>query len=171
MPRIDQVQRRRLVADAPVGRLATVTADGRPHVVPCCFVLRGSDLQPSDLQPSESQPSDPPFGETVYSVVDGKPKSTMALKRLDNVRATGGASLVVDHYDDDWAQLWWVRVDGEASVLEAGEEWQLAIDALGAKYRQYREHPPTGSVLRIAVTGWSDWTASPITDPPMSEGR
>ena len=102
-------------------------------------------------------------GDALYSVVDGKPKSTMALKRLDNIRSTGGASLVVDRYSDDWSQLWWVRVDGDATVLEPGEESRFAVETLATKYAQYREMPPTGSVLRIAVTDWSDWTASPMT--------
>src|SRR5689334_19146024 len=86
------------VAAARVGHLATVTEDGRAHVVPCCFVLDG---------------------DVVYSAVDAKPKRTTALKRLDNVRATGTAELVVDHYDDaDWSALWWVRVSGAAHVVE-----------------------------------------------------
>lgn len=119
-----------------VGRLATVTADGEPHVVPCCFVLDG---------------------ERLYSAVDGKPKSTMALKRLDNIRARPRASLVVDHYADDWSELWWVRVDGTAVVVESEDERRSALQALAAKYRQYRSDPPTGSVMRIDVTRWTSW--------------
>ena len=145
MPRIDPELRRTLVADAAVGRLATVTAAGRPHIVPCCFVLAADGGSGRDA---------------IYSVVDGKPKSTMALKRLDNIRANPAASLVVDRYDDDWSQLWWVRVDGDASVLDAGEESAAAVELLAAKYHQYRETPPTGEVLRVEVTDWSDWTAS-----------
>ena len=76
------------VADARVGRLATVTARGRPRVVPGCFVLDG---------------------ETIYSAVDDKPKSTFDPLRLDNLRATGVASLLVDHNEEDWSRLWWVR--------------------------------------------------------------
>lgn len=140
---------RRRVAAARVGRLATVTPDGRPHVVPCCFVLDG---------------------DTLYSAVDGKPKSTLALRRLDNVRAHPAASLLVDHYDDDWATLWWVRVDGSARVIEAdgsGErnganepervERDRALALLSAKYEQYRTRRPPGAVIAIDVTGWRSW--------------
>src|SRR5947207_15569308 len=88
-------------AAAPVARLATVTADGRPHVVPCCFALTG---------------------DRIVTAVDGKPKSTLALRRLDNVRAHPAAALVVDHYDDDWSQLWWIRADGDGRVVEDGPE-------------------------------------------------
>lgn len=146
MPRIPNDQRWRLFAESPIARLATVTADAHPHVVPCCFVLH----------------RDESGGDVIYSVVDAKPKSTMALKRLDNVRAMPAASLVVDHYADDWSQLWWVRADGQASVLEPGEESRNAIARLSEKYRQYREQPPPGSVVRVSVTAWSDWTASPV---------
>src|SRR5688500_8117043 len=89
---------RRRIDEARVGRLATVTPEGAPHVVPCCYVLAG---------------------ETVYSAVDGKPKSTLALRRLANVMAHPATSLLVDHYDDDWSALWWVRLDGSARVLDA----------------------------------------------------
>ncbi len=144
MPRIEHEQRRQLFAASPIARLATVTGGGTPHVVPCCFVLHSDGEAP----------------DVIYSVVDAKPKSTVALKRLDNVRATAAASMVVDHYADDWSELWWVRADGEASVIESGEEHRAAIELLVDKYAQYRENRPDGPVLRIAIGRWSDWTAS-----------
>ena len=137
MPTIDPDRCRSLVAEARVGRLATVTDEGAPHVVPCCFVV---------------------IGGTICSVVDGKPKSTTQLKRLDNIRANPRASLVVDHYDDDWSQLWWVRVDGPAQLVEQVDEYELAVDALVAKYPPYRESRPDGPLLAIRIerlTGWS----------------
>lgn len=124
------------LAAAPVGRLATVTAEGRPHVQPCCFALDG---------------------DVVYSAVDGKPKATLALRRLANVRANPYASLVVDEYDDDWSKLWWVRVDGQARVVDAASERARAIDRLCAKYEQYRRDPPPGDVIAITVTSWRSW--------------
>ncbi len=152
VPRIEHEQRRRLLAESPIARLATVTEEGRPHVVPCCFALCPSAAEPAGGAES---------GDVIYSVVDAKPKSTVALKRLDNVRATAAASLVVDHYDEDWSELWWVRADGQAMVIESGEEHRLAIAQLVEKYPQYRQNTPDGPVLRIAIDGWSDWTAAP----------
>jgi PPOX class probable F420-dependent enzyme len=127
---------RQRLGEARVARLATVTDDGRPHVVPCCFAL---------------------VGETVYSAVDAKPKSTLALRRLANVRAHGRASLLVDHYAEDWSTLWWVRVDGVARVIEGGPERELAIRALAARYDQYRRQPPPGAVVAIDITAWRAW--------------
>ncbi len=123
--------RARLTA-ARVGRLATVKPDGTPHVVPCCFALDG---------------------DTIFSAVDAKPKSTLALQRLENIRAHPHASLVVDHYEDDWSQLWWVRVDGQARISNAPN----AIELLQAKYPQYAETPPPGAVVAIDITRWRAW--------------
>lgn len=120
---------------ARVGRLATVTADGRPHVVPVCFALADG---------------------IVYTAVDHKPKRTRALARLDNVRATGRASLLVDHYEEDWSRLWWVRVDGAAEVVES----EAALDALAAKYEQYRTARPAGPVIAITPARWRSWIPS-----------
>jgi len=96
-------------------------------------------------------------GETVYSAVDAKPKSTLALQRLRNLAAHPAASLVVDHYDEDWAQLWWIRLDGVARILESGPEREAAIDALTAKYAQYVDTPPPGAVVALDVETWRAW--------------
>jgi PPOX class probable F420-dependent enzyme len=124
------------LAEARVGRLATVSAAGRPHVVPVCFALAGG---------------------RIYTAVDAKPKGTRALARLDNVRATGRASLLVDHYEEDWSRLWWVRVDGPAEVLESAA---AALDALAAKYEQYRANRPAGPVIEITAERWRSWVPS-----------
>jgi PPOX class probable F420-dependent enzyme len=123
-------------AAARVGRLATVTALGRPHVVPVCFVLHEG---------------------RVCTAVDAKPKATNALARLENVRATRRASLLVDHYDEEWSRLWWVRVDGVAEVVDS----EPAIDALAAKYEQYQAARPRGPVIAITPERWRSWAASP----------
>jgi PPOX class probable F420-dependent enzyme len=138
---MDDAERRRRLTVARVGRLAMVDGEGRPHVVPVVFAL---------------------VGDVVWSAVDAKPKRTSALRRLANVTATGRASLLVDHYDEDWTALWWVRVDGRAEVLpvadpRAGE----GIDALVAKYPQYRTARPAGPALAVHCETWRSWAATP----------
>jgi PPOX class probable F420-dependent enzyme len=98
--------------------------------------------------------------DTIVSVVDGKPKRSAALRRLDNVRAQPAVSLLVDHYADDWHRLWWVRVDGRATVVESGPEHEWAVDRLAAKYAQYRERRPDGAVLVVADLAWRGWSAA-----------
>ena len=122
---------------ARVARLATTNPDGTPHVVPVVFALSG---------------------QTVWTAVDEKPKTTTALRRLDNVRARPRLSLLVDHYADDWSALWWVRADGTGTVLDAAEAGD-GLTTLVAKYEQYQRRPPPGPVLRIEVTRWVSWSA------------
>ncbi|CAM3263698.1 TIGR03668 family PPOX class F420-dependent oxidoreductase [Prescottella defluvii] len=127
-------------ADAPIARMATVTEGGDPHVVPVVFAVRG---------------------ETIYTAVDDKPKSTRRLRRLANITATGRVSLLVDHYEDDWTRLWWVRVDGAARILSGdGSEGRAAIDALVAKYPQYRSMRPAGPVVAVDDLRCRAWSAS-----------
>jgi PPOX class probable F420-dependent enzyme len=123
------------LAAARVGRLATVTAHGRPHVVPVCFALHDG---------------------RIYTAVDAKPKATRALARLEHVRATGRAALLVDHYEEDWTRLWWVRVDGTAAVLDS----EPALDALAVKYEHYRAQRPGGPLIAITPERWRSWAAS-----------
>lgn len=127
---------RRRVHDARVGRLATVRADGRPHLVPCCYVADGN---------------------IVYSAVDAKPKSTLALRRLENVRANSSVSLLIDEYGEDWSTLWWIRLDGHARVIDSGVQRDRALELLRFKYPQYARDPPPGPVLAIDVRAWLGW--------------
>ena len=135
MPSLPPAIAEERLARARIGRLATVTPAGRPHVVAVCFALAG---------------------RRIVTAVDAKPKDTAELARLDNVRATGRASLLVDHYEEDWSALWWVRVDGIAEVIRS----ETAIDALAAKYEQYREERPPGPVIAIEPERWRSWIPS-----------
>ncbi len=126
------------LAGARVGRLGTVRPDGRPHIVVCCFAMAD---------------------DVVYSAVDHKPKTTMALQRLRNLTTNPAASLLVDHYSEDWTALWWIRVDGTGRVIADGREHEheRAVAALCAKYEQYRRQPPAGPVIAVDVARWSGW--------------
>ena len=135
---MDEARCRARLSPARVGRLATVRPDGRPHVVACCFALHGDRL---------------------WTAVDAKPKATARLQRLANVRAHPWATLLVDHYEEDWEALWWVRVDGPAEVLEAGDEYDTALAALIAKYPQYKEAAPRGPVIALGAERWRGWSA------------
>jgi PPOX class probable F420-dependent enzyme len=67
--------------------------------------------------------------------------------------------VLVDHYDDDWAQLWWIRLRGRARVLDDGDERARAFELLAAKYPQYRDEQPDGPVLAIDITETREWSA------------
>jgi PPOX class probable F420-dependent enzyme len=125
-------------ATARVARLATADASGRPHLVPIAFALAG---------------------ETIYSVVDAKPKRTPALRRLADVRENPAVSVLVDHWDEgDWERLWWARADGGGRVLDpADPEAARAVQLLRDRYPRQRA---TGEVLAVDVARWSGWAAA-----------
>lgn len=125
---------------APVARLATRAAvDDAVDLVPVTFVL---------------------VGDRFVSAVDHKPKTTRALARLANVRAHGTATALVDHWDDDWTRLWWVRLRGRAEVVEVDHPMvHDAIDALVDKYPPYRIVRPAGPCVVVHVDDVRGWAA------------
>lgn len=94
-------------------------------------------------------------------MIDQKPKSTRELQRLANVQHEPRATLLADHYDEDWSRLWWVRVDGTATIHPEGEVWETALRALVAKYQQYQRDPPKGPAIRIEIERVTSWASTP----------
>ncbi len=130
-----------LLARWPVARLVTLAGDGRPAPVPIVFARVGAEL---------------------FSPIDGKPKRSVELARERNLRADPRVALLLDHYEDDWQRLWWLRIDGRASTVPAAEH-PLALAALRAKYPQYARVPLSSGeprLLRIAIERVSSWRAS-----------
>jgi PPOX class probable F420-dependent enzyme len=129
---------RALFATARVARLASVTSDGRAHLVPIVFALDG---------------------DTIHCAVDHKPKRTQRLLRLANIAADPRVSVLADHYDEDWASLWWVRADGTARIVEPDRpEHERSVRLLAARYAQYAGRPPAGHAIVIDVACWSGWS-------------
>ena len=146
--RLEVADARRRFAGVRVARLATVSPDGRPHVVPFTFAL-GSRARGAGSGPEDH----------IYSAVDAKPKSSTDLRRLRNIRANPRVAVLADHYEDDWDGLWWVRADGQAAILDDPATMAPALALLAGRYPQYREHPPGGPVISIHVDRWTGWTA------------
>jgi PPOX class probable F420-dependent enzyme len=120
------------------GHLATVRADGRPHVVPIVFAVDAA--------------------RTIYSIADPKPKRGLDLLRHRNIASNPAVSLLVDAYDDAWERLWWVRADGTARVAEEGDERETAIRLLRAKYPPYATWTtPFGAATVITVERVTSW--------------
>jgi PPOX class probable F420-dependent enzyme len=136
---MDQTEMRRRVAASFVAHLATSGEDGRPHIVPICYALDNQSL---------------------YFAVDFKPKRTTDLKRLRNIAAHPAVSILVDHYEDDWDKLWWVRMDGNARAVKDGYEVQKAVDLLALRYAQYRGRQIVGPVVAVLIERMSGWSAS-----------
>jgi PPOX class probable F420-dependent enzyme len=128
--------------EARVARLATLDAKRHPHLVPVCFVHHGSAF---------------------YTAVDRKPKRVAPekLARLRNIRAAPQVALLIDYYDDDWEQLWYVMVRGKAKLVakSAHAERASVIRQLRAKYPQYAADmlPDDAPILRIAPERIISW--------------
>jgi len=137
--RLTTDEARRRFAAARVARLATVSEQGQPHLVPCTFAVEG---------------------ELIYSAVDGKPKSTTNLRRLRNIAVNPQVTVLTDHYADDWSALWWVRADGQATIIEDPLAMAAPITLLAARYPQYITSPPGGPVIAIRVSRWAGWSAA-----------
>lgn len=129
---------RDLLARTRVAHLAFLDEDDRPRVLPVTFALAGG---------------------AVWSAIDSKPKRTAEPARVRLLRRRPEAALCVDRYDDDWGRLAWVQLLGCVDVLDAAAGVP-GLDALIAKYPQYREQPPPGPLLRLTVQRALSWSAS-----------
>jgi PPOX class probable F420-dependent enzyme len=98
--------------------------------------------------------------DTVVSAVDHKPKRTQELQRLRNLEERPTASLLVDHYEDDWSKLWWVRLDLDVEIVRDGPRRTDLLGPLIRKYADYRVTSPQGPVLMMAVRSTTSWSAS-----------
>lgn len=136
---MDALAARQRLSEARVARLGTVSASGRPHLVPVVLAVDG---------------------DTIYFAVDAKPKRTKNLQRLRNIAVNPAVSLLVDHYEDDWTRLWWVRVDGRARIVDDAQQAARALDLLAGRYSQYRQARPPGPVIAIAIESITGWAAA-----------
>lgn len=139
--RLEETEARRRFAAAGVARLATVGADGEPHLVPVTFAVPG------------------PYALVIG--VDDKPKSTRDLRRLRNIAANPRVTLLADRYDADWSRLWWARADGTAVVVTGGLAHARAWEQLRARYPQYGDRVQDGPVIAVDVRRWTGWAYGP----------
>jgi PPOX class probable F420-dependent enzyme len=119
---------------ARVVRLATVGRDGRPHVVPVCHAVEGDEI---------------------YVGTD------RSGRKVRNVRATGRAALVADHYVDSWKGLRGVSVSGRAELFTTGPVFERGVRALYRKYPHYPKvaalEPGESAIVRIRVERVMTW--------------
>ena len=133
---------RKQLKQARVARLATLDAKSRPHIVPVCFAYDG---------------------KVFYTAVDQKPKrvSPERLVRLQNIRRVPRAALLIDEYDEDWTQLWYILVRGRAKLIpkSARKERGWALQKLRAKYPQYARGmlADDAPIIRISPERTTSW--------------
>jgi PPOX class probable F420-dependent enzyme len=134
---------RALVEAARRATLATIDDDGRPRLVPICFVLADG---------------------RIWSPLDEKPKSVddvRSLARVRDIAERPDVTMLIDRWSEDWAELAWVRVAGRATLVEPAEVPEGVISDLRARYPQYADHDlEHRPMLRIAIDRVSSWCAS-----------
>ena len=129
----------RLIRSARIAHLATADASGMPHVIPICFVFDGKNF---------------------YSPIDEKPKraAPRKLKRLRNIAVNPQVAIVIDHYDENWANLAYILIRGKARVLASGANHRKAVKLLRRKYTQYRsmriDRLPIIAIRPARTTSW-----------------
>lgn len=131
-----------LIHSHRIGFLATADAVAVPHLVPVCFVAQET---------------------AIYSAIDHKPKRRTGyrMKRIRNIIANPHVAFLVQHYEEDWEQLYYVMVRGPAAILEHGAERKDALHLLEEKYPQYRERQlaaSTGLVVKIVPEKVHQWS-------------
>lgn len=128
-----------LLERSRVARLATIRPDNSPHVVPVTFAL---------------------VDGAIVTMIDHKPKTTMRLQRLANIEHQPLVAVLVDEWSEDWDRLSWARFDGVATIHEEGTVWIAAREALAARYDQYRDRPPQGPAIVVAISKVTYWVST-----------
>jgi PPOX class probable F420-dependent enzyme len=137
---------RQFLAAARRAVLATIAPDGRPRLVPMCFVL-------DEVRP------------VLYSPLDEKPKRVRDPRDLARVRdllRDPRVTVLADRWDEDWARLAWLRCDGTALLEPAGDpdtaERDTLVQTLRAKYPQYASHDLAGRpLIQITLERVTSW--------------
>ncbi len=149
----------RIIPHWPVARLATISDDGTPHQVPIVYVFDAGQF---------------------WSPIDGKPKRGTSLQRVTNALANSSGSLLIDHYEDDWDCLWWIRVNVNIEVIRLDKTdasssrlFEHTAQALKDKYPQYAkievlQDPPT--LLSLQPRDIKSWCAADIDDQMYQHG-
>jgi PPOX class probable F420-dependent enzyme len=119
------------------GRLGLVDDEGAPRVLPVTFAL------------AEGR---------IWSAIDQKPKRAGEPARLRFLRREPRVALTVDRYSDDWEELAWVQVLGSVRIVEVADGAK-GLEALSAKYGQYREMAPPGPLLALEPERYLWWRA------------
>jgi PPOX class probable F420-dependent enzyme len=132
---------RLFLSSRKVGHLATADLHAAPHVVPVCFAISN---------------------DTLYVTIDAKPKRNRGtpLKRLKNIAQNPAVAIVVDRYDEDWGQLGWIMLRGQAEILNDGSEHDQAHALLRSRYPQLQvmqiAELPVIAVRIVNVTSWGN---------------
>lgn len=134
---------RAIAAAARRATLATITTDGRPRLVPICYVM---------------------VDDAVWSPLDEKPKATpnpRSLARVRDITERPEVSLLIDRWSEDWSELAWLRLSGRAELIEPGDVPADIVPLLRAKYPQYAGHAlESRPLIKVTIERATSWFAT-----------
>jgi coenzyme F420-0:L-glutamate ligase/coenzyme F420-1:gamma-L-glutamate ligase len=134
-----------LIKSARIGRLATASSNLQPYLTPVVFVIEQN---------------------SIFIPLDDKPKTIAAeqLKRVKNIRENPRVSLLVDHYEENWKNLWFVMLIGRATLLYQNGKHQTTNEKiiriqsmLVEKYSQYTKIRTGNLYIKIKVDKMIYW--------------
>jgi PPOX class probable F420-dependent enzyme len=125
----DDTYPKSIIHKARVARLATVDLECKPHLVPIVFVFDNDR-------------------DFYFIPIDEKTKQSKAenLKSVRNIKENPSVALLIDEYSEDWTKLYFIMIQGRASIIGGKKldqnEMSLLEKAhklLRNKYRQYEK--------------------------------
>jgi PPOX class probable F420-dependent enzyme len=124
---INDTNLRTIIDKARVARLATVDSECKPHLIPVVFVIDNDCyFIPIDEKTKRSKPE--------------------KLKRVKNIQQNPNVALLIDEYNEDWTRLYFIIIQGKASIIGGKELEQQnelillkAHRLLSRKYFQYQK--------------------------------
>jgi PPOX class probable F420-dependent enzyme len=118
-----------IISKAKVARLATVDIKCTPYLVPVVFVVDNDN-------------------EYYFIPIDEKTKRSRPenLKRVRNIQENPNVALLIDEYNEDWTKLYFVMIQGKATILGGKKLEQNEVPLLEqahkllrSKYHQYQK--------------------------------
>ena len=80
------------------------------------------------------------------------------LARVRDVLGRADVAVLVDRWSETWSELAWLRLGGEARLVEPADVPGDVVPALRSRYPQYATHDLEGRpMLAITVTSVSSW--------------
>lgn|SRR5690242_6691054 len=124
---INDTNLKTIIDKAKVARLATVDSEHKPHLIPVVFAFdNDSYFIPIDEKTKRFKPEN--------------------LKRTKNIQQNSDVALLIDEYNDDWTKLYFVMIQGKASIIGGKKLEQNELSLLEKahkllidKYLQYQK--------------------------------
>ena len=132
-----------LIKGAKVARLATVDQKSHPYVVPVVFVFHENSFFI-------------PLDEKVKTVNPRK------LKRVKNIEKNPNVTLLIDKYQNNWKNLFFLMIHGKATITDSknSKSMDKIHKLLISKYPQYKKIGIGNSCITINPTKVIFWKNS-----------